>query len=246
MKVKLRFFKAQKLKVSLIFALVMLACILPLPDKACAQGARSQHDEVGVFAGVGFYNGEINPSQLIYNPKPALGFNLRHVFSNRIGVSFQTVWCKLAGDDADFDSPFQQQRGASFENEVVEMSLQGELNFLPLIPGDDRHCFTPYVAGGPGLTVASFPGEGLRFCVPFGVGIKYCPNEVVTLSAEWKYRRLFSDLLDNIGQDYYDISFGENAAKQRSFMGNDDWYSFIGVVLSFKIGSRHGQCQAYK
>lgn len=207
----------------------------------------AQHEEVGVFVGVGTYNGEINQDKVLYNPKMALGFNLRHVFNYRMAMSFQTVWCKLSGKDSDFDDPFKQSRNAGFENEVVDMSLQGEINFLPLIPGDERHCFSPYVAAGPGLVVASFPNEGLRFCIPFGVGIKYCPNDRLTIVADWKYRKLFSDQLDNIGEDFYDLSFGEMAAKQKSFFGTDDWYSFIGVQLSFRMGGgMGGKCQAYK
>ncbi len=245
MDAKLRFFKAQKPIVSYIFATVLLAVItVSAADSYCQT---SQHEEVGLMAGVGMYYGEINPDKVLYNPRPALGFSLRHVFSSRLSVSFQTMWCKLQGSDADSDSPVQKARGASFCNELVDMSLQGEIYFLPLIPGDDRHSFSPYIAGGPGLAVASFPSEGLRFCIPFGAGVRYCPNDVVTLSVEWKFRKLFSDLLDNIGVDYYDMSFGEGAAKQRSFAGTDDWYSFLGVQLSFRMGSgKGGKCQAYR
>jgi hypothetical protein len=107
-------------------------------------------------------------------------------------------------------------------------------------------CFTPYVAAGPGLVLGSFVDEGLRFCVPFGVGIKYSPNETFTLSAEWKYRKLFSDVLDGITDDKYNLSYGETAARQRSFLGNDDCYSFIGVVLSFRPNGKGAhRCSAY-
>lgn len=245
MNAKLRFFKTQKPIVSYIFATVLQLVLLFSAE--CAYCQTRQHEEVGVFVGVGSYNGEINPGRVLYNPKPAFGFSLRHVFNSRLSVSFQTIWCKISGSDSDFDNAYQQARNASFENEVVDMSLQGEIYFLPLIQGDDRHSFSPYIAAGPGLAVASFPGEGLRFCIPFGAGVKFCPSEMVTLSVEWKFRKLFSDLLDNIGPDYYDMSFGESAAKQRSFKCNDDWYSFLGLQVSFRLGTgRGGKCQAYR
>lgn len=248
MKAKLSFFKSVKLKVSYIFAIVLAALMLSGMDALAQRNKPTQFDEVGLFLGLGYYNGEICPNRPFYNPKVALGLNLRHVLNDRVGIVFQAIRCKLEGADKDFSDPYQQARNARFENEVVELSLQGEFNFLPLIAGDEYRCFTPYVAAGPGLTVAAFPGDGLRFCIPFGVGIKYCPNEKVTLSAEWKYRKLFSDKLDQISEDLYDLSGGSAAAKQKSFLGTDDWYSFIGVVLSFRLGNgnNNAKCSAYR
>jgi len=246
MSAKLSFFIAGMTKVSRIFALVIAIAVLWQPMEAQAQCGNKNFDEYGVFLGVGYYNGEINPVNPFYKPKPAVGFNLRHVINDRFGVTFQAVWSELEGKDADFDNEYQKWRNASFKNQVVELSLQGEINFLPLVPGDAMRCFTPYVAAGPGLVLGSFVDEGLRFCIPFGVGVKYCPNETFTLSAEWKYRKLFSDVLDGITDDKYNLSYGETAARQRSFLGNDDCYSFIGVVLSFRPnGKGSRRCSAY-
>lgn len=233
-------------KVWRIFALVIAIAVAWLPERAAAQCGNKNFDEYGVFLGVGYYNGEINPVMPFYKPKPAIGFNLRHVIDNRFAATFQAVWCELEGSDADFSSEYHKWRNASFKNQVVEMSLQAEINFLPLVPGDDKRCFSPYIAAGPGLVLGSFVNEGLRFCIPFGVGVKYCPSETFTISAEWKYRKLFSDVLDGITDDKYNLSFGETAARQRSFLGNDDCYAFFGVVLSFRPNaSGSHRCSAY-
>ncbi|MCR5454595.1 MAG: DUF6089 family protein [Bacteroidales bacterium] len=233
-------------KVSRIFALVIAVAVLWQPLKAQAQCGNKNFDEYGVFLGVGYYNGEINPVSPFYKPKPALGFNLRHVIDDRFAASFQAIWCELEGSDSDFEGEYHKWRNASFKNQVVELSLQAEINFLQLVPGDPSRCFSPYVAGGPGLVLGSFVDEGLRFCIPFGLGIKYCPSESFTISAEWKYRKLFSDVLDGITEDKYNISFGESAARQRTFLSNDDCYAFFGVVLSFRpnAGGPH-RCSAY-
>jgi opacity protein-like surface antigen len=233
-------------KVSRIFAVVIAIAAMWQPVRATAQCGNKNYDEYGVFLGAGYYNGEINPVAPFYKPKPALGVNIRHVIDDRFAVSFQAVWCELEGKDSDFKDEYRKWRNASFKNQVVEMSLQGEINFLTLVPGDPMRCFSPYVAAGPGLVLGSFVDEGLRFCIPFGVGVKYCPNETFTISAEWKYRKLFSDVLDGITDDRYNLSFGETAARQRSFLGNDDCYSFIGVVLSFRPNGKGAhRCSAY-
>ncbi|MBQ5576206.1 MAG: hypothetical protein IIT37_09180 [Bacteroidales bacterium] len=168
MRAKLSFFIGGMTKVSRIFALVIAIAVQWVATDANAQCGSKNFDEYGVFLGVGYYNGEINPVNPFYKPKPAIGFNLRHVIDNRFGVTFQAIWSELEGSDSDFDNEYQKWRNASFKNQVVELSLQGEINFLPLVPGDDMRCFTPYIAAGPGLVLGSFVDEGLRFCITFG------------------------------------------------------------------------------
>ncbi len=243
MKIKLNFFKAIIFKESLIFVLLMT--IIPL--SVFSQKVKP-YDEVGVFLGVGYYNGEINPTAPLYKPKLAFGLNLRHNFNERFAISFQASKCKLEGTDKDFNDEYRRIRNASFENDVTELAFSGEYNFLPLIKGSEYQFVTPYIAAGLGVCVASFPGEGLRACIPFGVGVKLAPKKGFTLAFEWKYRKLFSDMLDQINEDSYSTELG-NASKQKSFLGNDDWYSFLGVVLSFDIskGQRSGiTCPAYQ
>jgi hypothetical protein len=244
MKRKLRFFKTVVIKVCSIFALVTVAL------GGYAQKGQSKHfDEAGLFLGAGYYNGEINPSMPFYKPKLAIGLNLRHGFNERVAVSFQATRCKLEGADRDFSDDYRQKRNARFENELIELSFCGEYNFFPLENGSPTKFITPYVAGGLGITVASFPGQGLRACIPFGIGVKLAPKKGFTLAFDWKYRKLFSDMLDKISNDMYSLDF-EDAAKQKSFLDNDDWYSFVGIILSFKLGDGakggNGYCPAYR
>ncbi len=243
MKRKLRFFKTVVIKVCAIFALVTVAL------NVNAQRNKNKHfDEAGLFLGVGYYNGEINPSKPFYRPKVALGLNLRHGFNERVAATFQVSRCKLEGADRDFSDDYRRQRNAHFENEVIELAFCGEYNFFPLEKGSETRFITPYVAGGLGITVASFPGQGLRACIPFGVGVKIAPTKKFTIAFDWKYRKLFSDMLDQISDDMYSMDF-EEAAKQKSTLGNDDWYSFVGVILSFTLGGGNSgstACPAYR
>lgn len=236
MKAKLRFFKAAVIKLCSIFALVSVVL---------DAGAQRQFDEAGVFLGAGYYNGEINPAMPFYKPKLAVGLSIRHCFNERLAASFQASRCKLEGADADFSDDYRKQRNAKFENETAELSFSCEYNFLPFIKGSERNFFTPYVSAGLGVCIASFPGQGLRACIPFGAGVKFAPNRRFTIALEWRYRRLFSDMLDQIGEDVYSAEFG-SAAKQKSFLCNDDWYAFVGVILSVQLSGGHLKCSAYK
>ncbi len=252
----LSFFKYCGCKVSSIFApensqimkrVVSILIILVISVSAFAQQHRKyQFDEIGLAVGTCYYNGEINPVKPLYNPQIAFGANIRHGFNQRIALSFEALRLKFVGADADFDNPYQNARNAKFENEVIELSLQMEFNFLPLVKGSKSNFVSPYIAAGPGLAVGSFPHEGLQFIIPFGLGVKISPTRIFTLSFEWKYRKMFTDMLDHIDDDLYDPKYGVEYTKQRSFLGNKDMYSFLGAVLSFQVGgSSQQKCGAY-
>lgn len=246
MKTKLSFFIAANYKLSHIFASVIVAISMLVPGVAKAQ--YGSYDEAGFFLGAGYYNGEINPSAPFYRPKFAMGINLRHGFNDRMALAFEGTRCTLEGDDADFSDVYRQTRNASFKNELTELSMNFEYNFMPLVPGDPIQRVTPFAAVGLGVCVASLPGEGLRASIPFGVGVKFAPVPKWTFAFEWKYRKLFSDLLDHIGEDTYAADLG-GASKQKSFLGNDDWFAFIGVVASYRLNSSSApnrDCPAYK
>lgn len=251
----LSFFKYRLQKVSRIFVpkntnamrhIIAILVVLVTATQAFSQKRDYQFDEIGVAVGVGYYNGEICPVTPFYNPQLAFGANIRHGFNNRLALSFQALRFKFVGADSDFNDPYQQARNAKFENEVIELSLQMEFNFLPLIKGSKYNFVSPYIAAGPGLAVGAFPHEGLQFVVPFGLGVKISPTRKFTASVEWKYRKTFTDMLDHIDDDLYDPQYGVEYTKQRSFLGNKDMYSFVGVVLSFQIGSTANEkCGAY-
>ncbi len=241
--------QGSKLATSMPKFLLALLVVIFAVDASAQKNKSKDFDEIGLFLGAGYYNGEICPTRPFYKPKFAFGLNIRHGLNDRFAISFQAIRCLLEGDDLDFNNTYQQLRHAKFENEIVELSLQAEVNFLPLIKGDYYHCFSPYLAVGPGLTVGSFPNEGLQFCIPFGVGVKFCPTKRISLSAEWKYRKMFTDVLDHINEDEFDsVNPNIEHRKQKSFLGDKDWYSFVGAVFSVVIGGgKTGiSCPAYQ
>ncbi|GEM_PF-583278 len=254
----LSFFKYCGSKVSSIFApklhqalkqLSVIFILSMVSVGASAQHGRSpQFDEIGLMGGCCYYNGEICPVKPFYNPQIAFGAMIRHGFSPRFALAFEALRLKFIGADADFDNPYQNARNAKFENEVIELALQMEFNFLPLIKGSKNKYATPFIAAGPGLAIGSFPHEGLQLCIPFGVGVKISPTERFTATIEWKYRKLFTDMLDHIDDDLYDPQYGVEYTKQRSFLGNTDMYAFLGVSLAFQISSTKGSksCSAYR
>lgn len=222
------------------FIYFILFLVLLQPVKA------QQNGELGPFIGVAYYMGEINQTKLFYAPSIAYGLNYRHVTNERYAVTFQGIRTVLQGNDTDFDSKYQQTRNHSFQTEIIELSLQLEFNFLPLIKGSKYEFITPYLAAGGGMIIGEFPGGGFQFAIPFGIGIKASPTERLTISAEWKMRKTFTDYIDRLADDNIESATDPFSAKQRSYITNKDWYAFAGVTLSFQLFKPDFSCPAYR
>ncbi|HEX6224088.1 MAG TPA: DUF6089 family protein [Chryseolinea sp.] len=63
----------------------------------------------------------------------------------------------------------------------------------------------------------------LQAAIPFGIGARFRLNEVLDLSAELGFRYLFTDYIDDVSQNYVDLSvFGDNElAKAMSYRSNE-------------------------
>ncbi len=122
----------------------------------------------------------------------------------------------------------------------------------------------PLGTEGQGLPGGA-PKYGLiQIGIPFGVGIKANLSNKIGLAVEWGMRKTFTDYLDDVSTKYYDPgilaathgvasaklsdpSIGtdpnySNVGRQRGNASNDDWYSFAGIVISFKLSQKVPKC----
>lgn len=101
----------------------------------------------------------------------------------------------------------------------------------------------------------------------FGIGFKFNISRNITGGVEWGMRRTGTDYLDDVSTVYPELSVfddsenleeavyfydrslsnrGQNAGLQRGDPTVNDWYSFAGFVIAFKIkDSARGKCSAY-
>lgn len=87
---------------------------------------------------------------------------------------------------------------------------------------------------------------------PFGIGFKYSVSNRIGLAAEWGMRKTFTDYLDDVSTTYYfdapavsssadlsqelsDPPLTHDAYMQRGNEATDDWYSFVGLTITYKI-----------
>lgn len=208
-----------------IFVSVLLLGLLSLP--VLGQFARS---EVGVFGGVSYYLGDLNPSKQFLLSKPAFGIIYRYNISPRFALKVNGLYGNIEGSDA--ISKANVRRNLSFKSYVTDISVQLELNFLKYITGHEKYKFSPYIFTGVSLfnfnpranylgtwyalqplgtegQGTTLPNVGKRYSltnvsIPFGLGIKYSPVKFLCIGAEWGLRKTFTDYIDDVSTVYPD------------------------------------------
>lgn len=218
--------------------LVFIIFLIPLTNFS------QSSDHIGGFVGGLSYYGDVNTQQMFYNPSPSLGLIYRRNFNPRYSLRGMVAGGKLSGFDEDFASnKFQEYRGHKFnDNNILEFSGQMDFNFFPCTINPKMDNFSPYVGLGVALLFASESDPFVKVTLPVAVGLKWTVSKRIELSAEWSYRKTFTDDLDAMEQYYTETSFVE---RQRGDLGSKDWYSFYGVILMYNMNTEIFKCSAY-
>ncbi len=189
--------------------------------------------EAGFFAGGSYYLGDLNPRGHFKFTQPAFGLFYRYNFNPRYSFKLGAYYGKVTASDSKSNNIIQRQRGLSFRSQILEISPQFELNFLPYAMGDPKKPFTPYIFAG--LSLFHFNPQGnagdrwydlqpigtegqgtlaykrksystTRFSFPFGIGVKYSFRERFGLGAEWGLRQSNTDYIDDVSGIYADAA----------------------------------------
>jgi len=95
---------------------------------------------------------------------------------------------------------------------------------------------------------------GVAVCFPFGIGIKYSLSDVIGVTLEWGMRKTTTDFIDDVNSVYPDLRDEDGkqiplpvyvdpgkryeSGMQRGNSKDNDWYSFAGVSIIFRINFR--------
>jgi hypothetical protein len=208
--------------------------------------------DYGVLAGTTSYFGDINTTRLFYAPSPAAGVFYRYNLHPRQALRTSFILGGVRGKDNDFNSDFQKNREASFSGSVSEFALQFEFNFLPFSTQGLELDYTTYLAGGAGIAFINSSSvkksiNNVDFVktdtytyvpvIPFSIGFKVNIYKNLGLEAEYGFRKTFYDNFDGL-KDLV-------APSDVSWLNNNDWYSFVGIAVSWKVYSKLRGCPAY-
>ncbi len=207
---------------------LIIYIILVLFAKVEAQ----RNANLGVFAGTSYYMGDINQQKLFYSPGIALGGIYRYNINKRYALRVSGYFTYLSGDPDDFsDNIYDITRASDFNRPLFDWTFQLEFNFLPYLPTVKKMDYTTYISGGIGcFTIANNP-----VTIPFGIGAKLNVTNKLCAGAEWSFRKTFNDQIDYTG----------NPTGINSFIHNNDWYSFMGIFITYKFFNLMTDCPAY-
>jgi len=209
----------------------VLSLIFSLP--LCGQ----RNADYGFFGGVSSYIGDINPNKVMYSPLPAAGIFYRYNFHPRQAIRTSLFLGGIRANDLDFNNSFQQARGASFSGSVGEWVTQFEFNFFPYSTSGKRWNYSPYIAAGAGIAFINTAVFTYIPVIPFSAGFKINIYKNLGLEAEYGFRKTFYDNFDGLNDNI--------ATTDYAWIHNNDWYSFAGLALTWKIYNRLAGCPAY-
>jgi hypothetical protein len=193
-----------------------------------------ERKDLGIQVGGTYYIGDYNVKMPFYQPSPGFGIIYRYNLNKYNSLRLTASYGKLKGS-------YQPSKGylpgltGSFSKQVIEMNGLYEINFMSF---NTKHLnkdnFSPYVILG--LGVAYIGGEIIPN-FPFGFGIKYCSASRITVGCEWKLSKTFNDNIDN----YQNVNDGTKA-----ILHNNDWFSFVGLFITFRLYNYKNTCPVYK
>ncbi len=210
--------------------------------------------ELGVFAGGGYYQGDLNPGVPFKNTHPALGGLLRYNMTDRISWKGTAIISGLSGSYPSKGVLFPNAETAnySFSRTIMDVAAQMELNFMSYDhPYKSQTKFSPYLSFGVATTIYKRYGNQMQnekdkpvfvLSLPFGVGVKYKINNHLRIGAEWTFRKTFVDDLDVVGNTDIVNPGDPYGFDSKTFTHNNDWYSFAGVTLTFSFLRRKTEC----
>ena len=206
--------------------------------------------DLGVFLGTSYYLGDLNTSKQFHHPHFAYGGLLRYNHGPRWSGRISLFGGGLSGDDLDFDYKYQRTRKYAFSTPIVDLTGQIELNFLPYRLDDKKYNHTPYVHLGGTFLIASYAIQPYQFAIPFGLGFKFNLFPKTAMGFEWTFRKTFTDGIDKVvWSKEIPTTSADNAylmTKQTGYFHQRDWYSFLGLFITYKLKPGGIECNSYR
>ncbi len=200
-------------------------------------GVSQKNADIGLILGGANYLGDLNTETPFRKISPGAKVFYRRNIHSRIAVRGNLGYTQLSGDDQKSDFAYQQLRSDQFKVNLLEAAGTFEFNFFRFELSARKKYVSPYLSAGVGFSMVNFSFASKfieNFGIPFGMGVKVGLSKRLSLGVEYTLHRTFRDDLDQISDWKY--TSGDNyALKQRANPQNDDWVSFFGVFLSYKL-----------
>ncbi len=205
-------------------------------------GMSQQTADIGVWGGGAGTLGDLKGNTLTRFSFPTAGGYFRYNFNPRVSGRFMGLY---AGNVQGEGTIKGQPRSFGPKN-IVDLSLQVEINYYRYTLGNKKASFTSYLTAGAGTMVYPYPTADnpevvIAPTVPFGMGFKFNAGKRVGLGVEYQMRKIFDDRLDDLDDP---LETGGNG--YTDWLHNNDWAGYLGVHLTYKVYLGHRPCPAYE
>ena len=217
----------------------------------------SQNNEIGFFAGGANYIGDVGPTTYIQPFSQNASNNLvagiiyRKNFNDRISARAKFNYAKIGSSDIWPNTvDYRQARGLYFRNEIKELGLGIDFNFLEFDVLENSLQMTPFISTGIsffrynalryqiGVLEATKYGDASNISIPITLGYKIKPVDDFIFSFEITANHTYSDNLDGSEP-------GEKQKPSSYYFGStlsQDWYVFSGISLTYIFGTKKCYC----
>lgn len=187
--------------------------------------------------GLAGYQGDLKAHSITLSQSKLMGsIGVQYDLTEHLTARSYLTLTSLKADDKK-GTASMQQRNLNFQTKLFDWELTAQYDVFSL---NDRW-WTPYVFAGIGLyhynpytkdnsgnkvylKPLSTEGQGFvqgiknykltNFSIPLGAGINYALNEDMRLGLEFGYRKIFTDYLDDVSNNYVDQTTLLNARGQ--------------------------------
>lgn len=216
------FFRLKRFPFILAFAALLLSSGL--------HGQRKS--DIGFMVAVPWYQGDL--STLVPRPTvspPAIGPLYRYNFNQRNSLRAHAVFYSLGYEGEVFGG-----QAASFQASFVDLGLDFEFNWWDYRTAWRETKYSPYVSAGLGYSL-NYSGESVsHLYLPFSAGFKANLGKRMSGGVEVGFRKAFRDGIDGV------VNIGSEDGGTP--IGNNDWYFFTGVFVTYKIFEYRDPCPA--
>ncbi len=189
--------------------------------------------DFGIQAGATYYYGEFNEILPLYSPSFGLGVVFRYNILPQFSIRASAIYAGIKGSSS--TSNIIPDPNITFSKNIIGAEAIAEFNFRKFNPISERKgSLTPYVNAGIGVAEL---GSSFLIHIPFGGGLKYTPGQRHTFAFEWRLHKTFNDLIDD---------YSSPNDSRKPFLHNNDWFSFMGLIYTYRLPNNNYICPAYR
>jgi hypothetical protein len=121
----------------MVRSLIVIISLISFSFQAKSQ-VYKKYSELGLYGGVSYYLGDLNPAKQFFMVRPGVGLVYRFNPSRRFTWQFHGIYSSVQAYDSLANNDFQVTRNLSFRSRIIEVAGSLQFNFFDYEIGNDE------------------------------------------------------------------------------------------------------------